>query len=142
MYENRLEQRWFDYKNREDRRRVLEWLRSVDLISDSDVEKGLQPHDVRVQYQEKRRLDIKNMNAGKQVRCINVHGHPDCSGLSGLTTDIIQRMKRIHTVKSLICRHRHFIIDRTLIVPSRIANKCHFLLSGDQLGTLMVPCPP
>jgi thioredoxin-like negative regulator of GroEL len=77
MYENGLDQRWFDFKNQEDRRRALEWLRSMDLISDSDVETGLQLHDERVQYRKQRKLDIKNMQAGAQVRCIDDHGHID-----------------------------------------------------------------
>lgn len=66
LYSIGLQDRWYRYKEREDRSEALRWLRSLDLIADEDVEKGMQLYEEQAARSEARAKDIANSNPGRQ----------------------------------------------------------------------------
>ena len=75
MYDIGMQDRWFEFKNREDRKEALHWLRSEELITDKQVEKGMQLYEERLHQKQRREMEIANMNQGKLVKCRNNSGH-------------------------------------------------------------------
>lgn len=77
VYDMDLQDRWYEFKNRQDRQRSLEWLRARDLITDEQVEEGVQILEDRINRKKQREKEISEMVAGKRVRCIQTAGHGD-----------------------------------------------------------------
>lgn len=70
-----LQDRWYEYRDRENRREALNWLRSRDLIADEDVEKGIQLYEEVLTARKQRKEDMENMTEGMRVKCIDDAGH-------------------------------------------------------------------
>lgn len=72
-----IRDRWYAYKNRQERERALQWLKDKNLITDEGVAKGLKMFEDnqarRKRIEEGQRWMIK----GAQVVCITTHGHAD-----------------------------------------------------------------
>lgn len=64
-----IRDQWFEFRDRERRKEVMNWLLSIDLITDEDVERGMSFYEetlaLRTQYQ----TDLANMKKGVCVRC-------------------------------------------------------------------------
>lgn len=69
--------RWYEHKNRQDRKEALDWLRSEDLITNQQVEEGLRMYDDLLHKRKRREMEIANMIAGRRVKCTDNTGHPD-----------------------------------------------------------------
>ncbi|CAN5316188.1 hypothetical protein BH23BAC3_BH23BAC3_35700 [soil metagenome] len=83
-----IRERWYAYKNREERKRALKWLKDHELISDEGVVRGLQMLDDREARREYIKKAQKGMNKDKQVVCTDTHGHPN-KITEGKTYDIL-----------------------------------------------------
>jgi hypothetical protein len=79
-----LRDRWFVFKNLEDRKEVLDWLLSNDLITSNDIEKGIQLYEEGVAKGKQREMDIANMIKGTQVKCIENAGHEERTTLGAI----------------------------------------------------------
>jgi len=72
-----LNERWFEFKDREDIKEALDWLYSLDLITDEDIEKGMRLYEEWLAKKKRRKTDIANMTTGTRVKCIETAGHED-----------------------------------------------------------------
>lgn len=93
MYDIGLQDRWYDFKNREDRRKALEWLRGEDLITDEQIEQGMQMYEELLQKRKRREMEIANMSQGRRVRCTGTAGHGDKLTV-GKVYDILDEQKQ------------------------------------------------
>lgn len=93
LYSIGLQDRWFEFKNREDRKKALDWLHSLDLIDANQVEEGMQMFEEQVNKRKKREKEITNMVKGKQVRCVDTSGHGDKLTI-GKTYHILDEQKQ------------------------------------------------
>jgi hypothetical protein len=75
VYEIGVSDRWYDFKNREDRRKALEWLHSEDLIAEEDIETGMQMYEDRLKKRKQREKEIEAMTEGTQLKCIQNQSH-------------------------------------------------------------------
>jgi hypothetical protein len=75
FYRLNLIDQWYEYKGREDRKIVLDWLYSLDLISEKDTERGLQLYEEALIKQKKRKEDLQKMVPGNRVKCSSNSGH-------------------------------------------------------------------
>lgn len=75
IYDIGMQDRWFEFKNREDRQNALEWLRSEELITAEQIEEGMKMYEESLHKKQRRKLEIANMNRGKIVRCRDNSGH-------------------------------------------------------------------
>lgn len=77
VYDMELRDRWLEFKNRQDRKKALEWLQSQDLITGKQVEEGLQMLEERIKKNKAREKEIAKMTKGKRVTCIRTDGHEE-----------------------------------------------------------------
>lgn len=77
VYSIGLQDRWHEFKNKEDRKAVLDWLRSEDLITDLQVEEGMQMYEEQLRRRKQREKEVADMIQGTQVRCTQTSGHAD-----------------------------------------------------------------
>ena len=77
IYDVGISDRWFAYKNRQDREKALQWLKDRELITDEGVAKGIKMHEDGVARRKRIENAQKAMNKGAQVVCINNYGHGD-----------------------------------------------------------------
>jgi len=75
VFELGIREQWFEFRDRENRKEILDWLLSCDLISDADVEKGMQLLEDRIAKNKQREEDQANMKKGARVRCRDNAGH-------------------------------------------------------------------
>jgi hypothetical protein len=68
---------WYAFKERLDRKDALDWLLSEGLISEDDVEKGMELLDKLQAERRWRKEGIAKMNKGTKVICIDNSGHFD-----------------------------------------------------------------
>jgi hypothetical protein len=77
VYRAGLDDRWFEFKGREDRQEALEWLHSNELITDEDIDKGMQLYEDWLLKRKRHEEDIANMTRGTSIKCIYNNGHID-----------------------------------------------------------------
>ena len=75
VFELGIREQWFEFRDRENRKEILDWLLSCDLISYVDVEKGMQLLEDRIAKNKQREEDQANMKKGARVRCRDNTGH-------------------------------------------------------------------
>jgi hypothetical protein len=75
LYRHNLDQEGYEFKGREDRKETLEWLLSLDLIDEDDIELGMQLQEDSQNKKKQRESDIADMV--KCVKCIENVGHLD-----------------------------------------------------------------
>lgn len=75
MLEIDMLDQWYEYKNRQDRRETLRWLRSENLITGEQVEEGLRMFEEQLQRKKRRKMEMANMTKGRRVRCTHTTGH-------------------------------------------------------------------
>jgi len=61
---------WYEYRDRNERRKTLDWLKFHDLITEEDVEKGMQEFEELLKQRRQRKEDMANMVIGRTVKCI------------------------------------------------------------------------
>lgn len=66
---------WYEYKNRLDFKKALEWLLDEKLIDKEGVKEGLRLHDDATAKQKQREKDLELMNPGSLVECMEDIGH-------------------------------------------------------------------
>lgn len=66
---------WYEYTNRIDCEKVLDWLLDRDLIDKSGVNEGLRLHDETVAMRKQREKNISLMQVGSLIQCIDNKGH-------------------------------------------------------------------
>lgn len=69
--------RWYEFKNREDRKRALKWLHGEGLIAQSDIEKGMKLFEKQLKERKQRKEELRNMTKGTQVKCQVASPHED-----------------------------------------------------------------
>lgn len=72
-----IRDRWYAYKNRQERKRALQWLKDHNLISDKGVAKGIKMLDDAEARRKRIAEGQKKMVKGAQVICIDTTGHAD-----------------------------------------------------------------
>lgn len=77
IYEIGIQDKWYAFRGREDRKIVLNWLHSFNLITDDQIEEGLQMYEDELQRRNQRKEEIANMCKRTQVICRSTHGHED-----------------------------------------------------------------
>lgn len=75
VYRIGLQDRWHEFKNREDRKAVLDWLQSRSLISGEQVEQGMQMYEEQLQKRNRRNMELINIKKGRYVTCRKISGH-------------------------------------------------------------------
>lgn len=107
LYRSGLHEQWFEFKDREDRKYVLDWLCSLDLIAGEDIEKGMQLYEEWLAKRNQHEKDIANMTTGTQVKCIYNDGHTD-KLTTGKTYEVLDERKihlniRIRDDRGKVC---------------------------------------
>ena len=77
IYEFGIQDKWYEYHGREERKEVLNWLFSLGLIGEEDISKGMELYEVSIAKRKKREQNLMNMKAGVRVLCSDNHGHSD-----------------------------------------------------------------
>lgn len=72
-----IRDRWYSYKNMEERKRALQWLKDHELISDDGVAEGIKMLEDNIARRKRIEEGQKGMTKGAQVVCVNTHGHTD-----------------------------------------------------------------
>ncbi len=67
--------RWYEYKGRDDRKKALEWLFSENLITENQIDKGMQMYEESLRKRKQREMEMRNMTKGRSVRCTQIVGH-------------------------------------------------------------------
>lgn len=75
MHRLDLIERWYEFRERDEMQVALEWLRSLDMIADEDMEKGMLLYEDRRAERKQRKKDLANMTKGETVLCIDNFGH-------------------------------------------------------------------
>lgn len=75
MHEIGMIDEWYEFKSREDRKEVLDWLHSEDLITEEQIEKGMQMYEESLRKKKQREMEMRNMTKGRSVRCTQIVGH-------------------------------------------------------------------
>lgn len=75
IYETGLTDRWHEFKGRTDRKEALEWLFSENLITEEQIEKGMQLYEDSLRKRQQREMEMRNMTKGRNVGCTQVVGH-------------------------------------------------------------------
>jgi len=68
---------WYAYKNREERKRALQWLKNHELITDEGVAKGMKMLEDNQARRKRIKEGQRGMTKGAQVVCSNKCGHAD-----------------------------------------------------------------
>jgi len=72
-----IRDRWYSYKNMQDRKRALRWLKNHELISDDGVDKGIKMLEDNIACRKRIEEGQQGMEKGAQVVCIETVGHSD-----------------------------------------------------------------
>ncbi|MCC5904897.1 MAG: hypothetical protein JJU13_01705 [Balneolaceae bacterium] len=72
-----IRDRWYNYKNRLERERALQWLKGHGLISDEGVAKGIKMLEDNIARRKRIEKGQQGMTKGAQVICIETVGHSD-----------------------------------------------------------------
>ncbi|MEX0772869.1 MAG: UPF0158 family protein [Balneolales bacterium] len=75
LYDVGLHEQWFGFKDRQDRKDVLNWLKSRNLITDEDMDRGMMLYEETLAIRKQREEGIANMITGTLVKCISNNGH-------------------------------------------------------------------
>lgn len=107
IYSVGLQERWFEFKGREDRREALDWLYSHDLITDEEIEKGMLLYEEMVTKRKQREEEIAGMTWGVRVKCTESYGHEDKLTI-GKTYEVLDEQKehlniRIRDDRGKVC---------------------------------------
>jgi hypothetical protein len=92
LYRTGLNERWFEFKGREDRKETLEWLQSLGLITGEDIKKGMQLYEDWLVKRKRQEEDIANMTRGTRIKCIYNDGQTD-KITPGKTYDVLDERK-------------------------------------------------
>ena len=83
-----IRDRWYTYKNMQDRKRALQWLKDHELISDEGVAEGIKMLEDNIARRKRIEEGQKGMTKGAQVVCVETVGHAD-KITPGKTYDIL-----------------------------------------------------
>lgn len=72
-----IRDRWYAYKNMQERKRALQWLKDHELISNDGVAKGIKMLEDNIARRKRIEERQKGMTKGAQVICVNTYGHAD-----------------------------------------------------------------
>lgn len=68
---------WYEFRDRKNRRKVLDWLYAEGLITEQDIEKGMQLYEDQLQRRKRRKQEIADMTTGTKVTCRTDSAHED-----------------------------------------------------------------
>lgn len=77
LFQIDLLDQWYEHKGRLDRKKALDWLYSEELITQQDIQKGMDHYEELLGQRKQRKIDIDHMIAGTRVRCSDNTGHTD-----------------------------------------------------------------
>lgn len=66
---------WYEFKNREDREKALDWLLVEGLITEEEFEKGMQMYEDTLARRKRRKENLAKMGNGAVVVCSGNAGH-------------------------------------------------------------------
>jgi len=72
-----IRDRWYAYKNMQDRKKALHWLKDHEIISDDGIAKGIKMLEDNIAHRKRIKEGQKGMKKGGQVVCIDTFGHAD-----------------------------------------------------------------
>lgn len=72
-----IRDRWYAYKNRQERKRALRWLKDHELITDKGVAKGMKMFEDNQARRKRIKEGQRRMTKEAQVVCIDTYGHAD-----------------------------------------------------------------
>lgn len=72
-----IRDRWYAYKNMEERKMALQWLKDQELISDDGVAEGIRMLEENIARRKRIEEGQKGMTKGAQVVCVETVGHAD-----------------------------------------------------------------
>lgn len=72
-----IRDRWYAYKNMQERKRALQWLKDHELISDDGVAEGIKMLEENIARRKRIEEGQKRMTKGAQVVCVETVGHAD-----------------------------------------------------------------
>lgn len=72
-----IRDRWYAYKNMEERKRALQWLKDHELITDKGVAEGIKMLEENIARRKRIEEGQKRMTKGARVVCIETVGHAD-----------------------------------------------------------------
>ncbi|TVR34912.1 MAG: hypothetical protein EA390_02450, partial [Balneolaceae bacterium] len=72
-----IRDRWYAYKNLQEREKALHWLKDHEIISDEGVAKGMKMLEDTIARRKRIEEGQKGMKKGGQVVCIDMVGHAD-----------------------------------------------------------------
>ena len=93
-----LQERWYVFKGREDRKDVLDWLYSLDLITTDDIDKGMQLYEELLAKRRQREAGIARMTRGAWVKCIENIGH-EAQLTPGKTYEVLDERKEHRNIR-------------------------------------------
>jgi hypothetical protein len=98
LYRIDLIDEWYAFKNREERKDILDWLYSEDLIAEADTEKGMQMYERDLARRRRREQNLKKMVRGATVICSGNTGHVG-QVTPGKTYDVLDEKKEHLTIR-------------------------------------------
>lgn len=75
VYTAGIQDRWYEFRDRENMAEALGWLFSRELIKEEDIEIGMALYEEWLAKRKKREEGLLNMKAGARVLCRGSHGH-------------------------------------------------------------------
>lgn len=75
IYRIGIQDKWFDFKGREDWKEALDWLLSINMITEKDITKGMKLYEEKLAGKKQKESDLTNMTKGASVECIYNDGH-------------------------------------------------------------------
>jgi len=72
-----IRDRWYTYKDMEERKKALQWLKDHELISDDGVAEGIKMLEDNIARRKRIEEGQKGMTKGAQVVCVETVGHAD-----------------------------------------------------------------
>jgi hypothetical protein len=111
--------RWYEYKGREDRRKALEWLFSVDLISEEDIKTGMQMYEDKLKKRKRRQKEIAAMTKGTQVKCIKNLSHKDRLTV-GKKYEALDEQKQNKNIRVKDDRGKLVFLSKTYFEPANL----------------------
>lgn len=75
LYRVDLQDAWYEFRDRENRREVLDWLFAQDLIAEEDIEAGMELYEQQLARRKRRQANLAKMKPGATVVCSGNSGH-------------------------------------------------------------------
>lgn len=116
VYRVGLSDQWHEFKNREDRADVLQWLHGEGLIEEADIEKGSQMYEKNLASRKRREANLQKMVKGATVICSGNSGHVE-QVTPGKTYEVLDEQQQQLNIRIRDDR------DRLIWIP-----KAHFEL--------------